>query len=203
MTSRDLLFTSICIAMLVACGDDSSAPADSGTSGRDSGAPRDAGPRRDGGGGSDGGGDTDGGGGADAGEALPTAVATIMQAEGDTGIMGTVTFTQRGTDVEVVYAITSCPDGAHPTHIHAGDGCGSRGEQGMHWGPTRGEMIPDLNCTAGAGTITYTRDDRNPDIAWTIGGGGESDIVGHPVVIHGAGDTDPRIGCGVITMVTP
>jgi Cu/Zn superoxide dismutase len=197
------MFTSIClVALLGACGDDSGAPADSGTSGRDSGTPRDAGPARDGGGGSDGGGGTDSG-GTDAGEPLPMAVATIMEAEGDTGIMGTVTFIQRGTDVEVVYDITNCPDGAHPTHIHNGRGCGSRPEQENHWDGMRGELIPDLNCSGGTGTLTYTRDDRDPDIAWSIGGGGPTDILGHPVIIHGAGDTDPRIGCGIITLVTP
>lgn len=201
MTSRHLLITPACIALLLACGDDSTA-ADSGTSGRDGGGPRDSGSPRDAGGDEDAGGDTDGG-GSDAGEALPMAVALITEAEGDTGIMGTVTFVQRGGDVEVTYDIESCPDGAHPTHIHNGTGCAGREQQQDHWDMTRGEMIPDLNCAGGTGTLTYTRTDREPTIAWSIGGGGATDILGHPVIIHGAGDTNPRIGCGIIALMTP
>lgn len=140
--------------------------------------------------------------GGDAGPTLPTATATIEAAEGDGDIMGTVTFVQSGADVTVTYTLTNCPEGTHPTHIHSGTGCANRGEMGMHWDPPRGENIPDIVCDAsGTGTVTYTREGSMAALAWTIGDGAATDIVGLPVVIHGAEpDTDPRIGCGVITM---
>jgi Cu/Zn superoxide dismutase len=200
------LFLSVALAGGFACGDDDATPTDAGPSG-DSGMMRDA--ARDSGG-TDAGpgedaGDVDAGptdAGTDAGPALPTAVADIAESEGGTGITGTVTFIQDGTDVTVMYEVTNCPEGEHPTHIHAGTGCGNRGEQGMHWDPPRGENIPNLVCdAAGNGTLVYTRDGTAAALAWTIGDGAASDIVGLPVVIHGEEPTtDPRIGCGVITL---
>lgn len=191
------------------CGDDDGTGP--GTdAGRDA-ARADTGPGMDDGGGGDDAGPLDAGpldagpapdAGTDGGPALPTATATIVQAEGAGDIMGTVTFVQSGADVTVTYNVTDCPEGTHPTHLHSGTGCGNRGEMGMHWDPPRGENIPDLVCDAsGNGTLTYTREGSMPALAWTIGDGAATDIVGLPVVIHGADpDTDPRIGCGVITM---
>jgi Cu/Zn superoxide dismutase len=199
MISR-MHFLTIAALLVGGCGDDDGGT-DAGSGPRDSGAPRDSNVVRDSGDGDDDAGEGEDAGGEDAGEPVPTAVATIVEAEGGTGIMGTVTFTQRGTDVEVVYDVTSCPDGSHPTHIHQGDGCGSRGEQGMHWDVPRGEMIPDVVCSGGNGDLTYTRDDREPDLTWTIGDSEVSDVVGHPVIIHGSPDADQRIGCGVIELV--
>ena len=144
-------------------------------------------------------GDTDGG-DTDAAQAL-TAVATIAQAEGDGNISGTVTFTQVGDDVTVVYDIQNCPDGAHQTHIHGGTGCANRAAQGMHWDGQRGEGIPDIECADGTGSLTYTREGSvAANLRWTIGGSADTNVVGHPVVIHGATNTNARIGCGVIEM---
>jgi Cu/Zn superoxide dismutase len=196
-----MLLTSL---VVVGCGDDDGPPAtaDAGRTTGDSGTIADAGSGDD----DSGTGDVDGGeasddaGSTDAGEPLPTAVATIEATDesGDGAIAGTVTFTQRGDAVEVVYALTSCPDGAHPTHLHQGDGCDTRRAQGMHWDGVRGEGIPDIECAGGVGALTYTRTADDPDTAWSIGGDAATDILGHPVIIHGAADTEVRIGCGVI-----
>ncbi len=70
----------------------------------------------------------------------------------------------------------------------------------MHWGPTRGEGIPDITCAGGTGSLTYTRDASDAEIAWTIGDPASSNIVGQAVVIHGAEDNNDRIGCGVIAV---
>lgn len=204
---------SLLLATSAACGDDDGGgTTDAGTIPDDSGSldtgtpPIDAGGDEDAGDGDSGvpadAGPEDGG-EADAGPDLPTAMATIEQAEGDGTIMGTVTFVQDGADVTVTYAITDCPEGEHPTHIHAGTGCGNRGEQGMHWDVPRGDDIPNLVCDAdGNGTLTYTREGGNPDTAWTVGDGAATDVVGQPLIIHGATPTtDPRIGCGVIELV--
>ena len=166
---------------------------DSGSATNDAGPGSDSGPvDQDGGAGTD-------GGGQDAGSALPTAVAEIVATdETDSLIEGTVTFTQDGDDVTVVYEIRNCPDGSHETHIHGGTGCRNRGQQGMHWDGARGEGIPDLECTGGTGTLTYTRTAGDRNTQWSIGGPAATDVVGHPVVIHGAVNAGDRIGCGVI-----
>jgi|GEM_PF-6721454 len=91
----------------------------------------------------------------------------------------------------------------HETHIHAGTGCADANAQGMHWGPARGEGIGGtgkITCTAAmTGTLTYLRPNTDAALKWTIGGGAESDILTHPVVIHGLVTAD-RHGCGVIQL---
>jgi hypothetical protein len=124
------------------------------------------------------------------------AVATIAGFDGGT-VTGTWTFTQDGADVTVVIALENCPDGAHQVHIHEGMGCADETAQGMHWGPTRGEGIPDVQCTGGEGTVTHTRAGTPTNLAWSIGGDDSTDVVGHAVVVHATGST-ARIGCGVI-----
>jgi superoxide dismutase, Cu-Zn family len=103
--------------------------------------------------------------------------------------------------VQVTYAIENCPQGEHQTHIHEGTGCASTAQQGMHWGPTRGENIGPtgmITCDAQMrGALVYTRPSTNATTRWTIGDGATSDILGHPVVVHGLSMND-RHGCGVI-----
>jgi Cu/Zn superoxide dismutase len=127
----------------------------------------------------------------------PTAVATIAGFDGGT-VTGTFTFTEVASGVALVVALENCPDGAHQVHIHEGTGCADEAAQGMHWGPARGEGIPDVQCTGGEGTVMHTRSSTPANLAWSIGGNANSDIVGHAVVVHATGSTD-RIGCGVIT----
>jgi hypothetical protein len=127
-------------------------------------------------------------------------VATIAPLTPGT-IEGTVTFTEVPSGVKVTYSLTSCPEGQHPTHIHAGTGCGAT-EQGVHWGPTRGENIGpsggEISCDSTMkGTLNYTRLNTDPMTRWTIGGDSATDVVGHPVIIHGLTGT-AREGCGVI-----
>ena len=74
----------------------------------------------------------------------------------------------------------------------------------MHWGPARGEDIGpnggEITCTAAmTGTLTYTRMSNNATTRWTIGDGANSDVVGHPVIVHGL-TTNDRHGCGVIQL---
>ena len=116
-------------------------------------------------------------------------------------IMGTVTFTKVANGVQVTYDISGCPPGNHPTHIHAGSNCG--GNQGMHWDPPRGERIGSgggqISCdSSGRGRLTYVRSDAQANLRWTIGDGSDSDVVGHPVIVHGVNNADQRHGCGVI-----
>ena len=86
-------------------------------------------------------------------------------------------------------------------HIHEGTGCAAA-DQGMHWDPPRGENIGvggdgQITCLADmTGSLTYTRVGTNPK-PWTIGPPQASNIIGHPIIVHGMTATQ-RHGCGVI-----
>ncbi|HEY0710545.1 MAG TPA: superoxide dismutase family protein, partial [Polyangia bacterium] len=185
----------------------------SGGSASSSGGSTGSGGSTAGSGGSSGGdaGTGDTGGGNDAREvgggdtAAPvSAIARIMPSGGGT-ITGTVTFVAKGADVEVQYALENCPPGVHPTHIHEGTSCASVQSQGMHWGGTRGDGIGSgsgqITCDAqmkGSFTTPYVRVGNNPATRWTIGTGGNTDILGHVLIVHGVNDTNQRHGCGII-----
>jgi hypothetical protein len=93
--------------------------------------------------------------------------------------------------------------GAHPMHIHQGTSCATVADQGMHWDTVRGENIGpnggEITCGADMkGMLVYTRTNADPATRWTIGDGSRTDVIGHPVVVHGVMNTDLRHGCGVI-----
>jgi Cu-Zn family superoxide dismutase len=138
-----------------------------------------------------------GSGGAGGAGASMTAVATIAPF-GTGTVTGTVTFTQSGTDVTVVVSLQNCPDGMHGVHVHQGTSCLDANTQGGHWDMTRGEGIPDVICSGGAGTAMHTRVAADPTLAWSIGGAPATNLVGHVFVVHDPGDLAPRIGCGAI-----
>lgn len=151
--------------------------------------------------GGNGGNSTGGSGGGGMAGGAPTAVAMIQAIEGGT-IKGTATFTQSGNDVTVVISLTDCPAGTHGIAIHSGNGCGNRNAQGDHWGPERGEGIGGGSGEIVCGSdmkamLTYTRPGTNANTKWNIGNPATSDIVGHPIVVHGLQNSDHH-GCGVI-----
>lgn len=130
------------------------------------------------------------------------AVATLTGFMGGT-VTGTATFAKAptGTDVTVTVALANCVAGkAYPVHIHAGTSCADAMMQGDHWGPARGEGIPNVMCAATTGMSTLTRPATDPNLAWTIGGDVATNVVGHAFVVH-APDVPmnpPRIACGII-----
>ena len=128
---------------------------------------------------------------------MPMAEAKIAPF-GMGSVVGTVSFTQSGTNVTVTVSLTNCPDGPHGVHIHQGTSCADAAAQGDHWGPTRGEGIPSVMCTGGTGTATTVRTAMDPVTLWTIGGSADTNVVGHAFVVHDPGMPAPRIGCGVI-----
>lgn len=130
---------------------------------------------------------------------VPMAAATISPF-GMGAVTGTVTFMQMGTNVTATVSLSNCPDGPHGVHIHQGTACTDAMAQGDHWGPTRGEGIPNVMCAAGVGTATVTRTAMDPVTSWTIGGAADTNVVGHAFVVHDPGMPAPRIGCGVIQM---
>lgn len=139
--------------------------------------------------------------------AAPTTAQATIAAFGTGTITGTAAFTNVANGVQVVITLANCPAGAHGIHIHAGTGCADATAQGAHWGPTRGEGIVasadaggtgEIVCAAnGTATLTYTRTNANPDTAWTIGGPAATNVIGHPIVVHGLVATN-REGCGLI-----
>lgn len=146
------------------------------------------------------------GGGGDA-----DAEAFIMGTMG-ANISGTATFTVDGDQVTLSVTVSGVPeDGNHGFHIHENGDCGDMGNAaGSHWNPEGnphgafddGGHLGDVGNIAingGNGTLTVTTD------LWTVGGGGDSDVIGRAVMVHGGEDSQqpnadpgPRIACGVI-----
>lgn len=137
--------------------------------------------------------------GAGAGGSASTAIATLAGFMGGT-VTGTATFAKgASTDVSVTIALSNCMAGkAYPVHIHAGTSCADVASQGDHWGPARGEGIPDVTCTTTTGTGMHTRTAANPTTSWTIGGDALTNVVGHAFVVHSADMPMTRVACGVI-----
>lgn len=134
---------------------------------------------------------TSGSGGALSNEAEAQLVATAGMAS------GTVHFTARGEQVEMVVSLLGCPSGLHGLHLHANPACGdSANAAGGHWSP-QGEVIPDISCAAdGTAQLSFLSE---PGV-WTLGAPASSDLLQHAVVLHaGPSDPDPgaRIACGI------
>jgi len=120
---------------------------------------------------------------------------------------GTATFVMTDKGVSLTMNLMNCPQGRHPLFILAGNTCTNATTQGAHWGPTRGENIGpnggEISCDASQrgtlGTLPYTRLNPDPVTRWTIGDGGMSDLIGHPIVVLTL-DGRGREGCGVIQL---
>lgn len=139
------------------------------------------------------------GGGAGTAPGPSMAVATLTGFMGGT-VTGSATFTKgASSDVMLTIALANCMAGkAYPVHIHAGTSCTDIASQGDHWGPARGEGIPDVTCVNDTGTGLHTRTAANPMTGWTIGGDALTNVVGHAFVVHSADMPMRRIACGVI-----
>ena len=148
-------------------------------------------------------GSTGGGAGASAGTgaaAPSSAGATLAALMGNT-VTGSVTFTKgSGTDVVVTVTLSNCVAGkSYPVHIHEGKGCADAMAQGEHWGPQRGEGIPNVMCGSTTGMSMLTRSAAMANLAWTIGGETATNVIGHAFVVHAPDMPMPaRIACGVI-----
>jgi Cu-Zn family superoxide dismutase len=141
----------------------------------------------------------------------------IIEAKSDSGISGSVSFSEKNGMVTMTANISGLSAGNHAIHIHAiGDCSAADGTSaGGHWNPTNvnhgrwgqspfhigdiGNIVAD---SEGNGTIT-----RDTDL-WCIGCDDETkNIVGKAIIIHAgpddftsqpAGAAGPRIGCGEI-----
>jgi Cu/Zn superoxide dismutase len=141
----------------------------------------------------------------------PTATAALAPFAAGT-VSGQATFVQNGSDIFLSINLSNCvptpspttmpppTDTGYPVHIHEGSSCTDETTQGPHWGPERGEGIPNIICAAsGRGFGTHTRAETGAN-AWTIGGDPATNVVGHVLVVH-QNDVPmdpPRVACGVI-----
>lgn len=156
--------------------------------------------------------------GIDAGEGavdsgVDGAVATIQPSTGQT-ISGSAVFSVQGTQVTVAVTVQELPEGIHGVHIHQNGDCGMDGmSAGDHWNPEdadhgmpgsdpshRGDLGNMTVATDGTGTLSFSTSE------WTIGDGGDTDVIGHAIIVHAdpddfgqpLGNAGARIGCGVI-----
>lgn len=145
---------------------------------------------------------------------------TTIEAKSNSGISGTVTFTERNGIVKMEASIANAIEGNHAIHIHAVGDCSAPDgtSAGGHWNPTNenhGKWLENPFHIGDIGNIVITSDgkgtiERETDL-WCIGCEDEKkNIVGRAIIIHQgpddfstqpAGAAGPRIGCGVIEKI--
>lgn len=153
--------------------------------------------------------------GEGASESVSSAIAPLESKSG-TQAGGMATFTAREGQVTLELMVDNAPPGTHAVHLHETGDCSAQdaSSAGGHWNPTgaphgrfgeNGFHLGDIGnveiASDGTGRLTFTTEH------WTLGGGGEHDILGKAVLVHAAADdfdTQPsggagaRIACGVI-----
>jgi Cu/Zn superoxide dismutase len=158
-----------------------------------------------------GGGSASGGAGGAGGGGDADAQADIMGTMNN-NITGTATFTVNGDQVTLSVTMSGVDeDGNHGFHIHENGDCGDMGNAaGTHWNPEGnphgafddgGHLgdVGNIAISGGAGTLSVSTE------LWTVGGGGETDVIGRAVMLHADEDSQQpdanpggRIACGVI-----
>jgi Cu-Zn family superoxide dismutase len=151
----------------------------------------------------------------DGGGSSERASAEIEAKSGNTTLHGTASFAEVRGEVVVTLEVEGAPPGDHGAHIHEIGDCSAADAMsaGEHWNPddhAHGEPgttshlgdLGNLSVDAdGTGRLTLRSD------KWTVGDGGDYDVVGKAIVIHAneddlttqpSGNSGGRIGCGVI-----
>lgn len=145
-------------------------------------------------------------------------VTVNLQAVSDSGLSGTVTFTEEDGEVTMEANIKGLAEGEHAIHIHEKADCSAAdgSSAGGHWNPTNEQHgkwgddegyhkgdIGNFEVDAdGNGSITFSTDE------WCIGcDDPQKNIIGKAVVIHDgvddftsqpSGNAGTRVGCGEI-----
>lgn len=156
-------------------------------------------------------------------ERAPGQLRAQATLDGKSGaeVSGLVRFTAEKGDTTIVVALLHAPPGEHAVHLHTVPDCSASdaSSAGDHWNPTKsahgqlhhapyhlgdiGNVVVD---DTGAGTLSLTT------TVWSVGTGEAHDVVGHSVVVHAnaddftsqpAGNSGPRIACGVVVLETP
>jgi superoxide dismutase, Cu-Zn family len=142
--------------------------------------------------------------------------AHLAPKSGNTTLGGQATFAQTPAGVKLVLHVEGAPPGEHGAHIHEKGDCGDPEAKnaGGHWNPAghkHGTPPPAASHLGDLGNLKVGEDGKGhlelTSEVWKIGDGSPEDLVGKAVVIHGgpddlvtdpAGNSGPRIGCGVI-----
>lgn len=145
-----------------------------------------------------------------------TASAQLEPRSGNSALTGEATFRSSVEGVTLVLHVTGAPPGVHGAHIHETGDCSDPEAKsaGGHWNPAghkHGAPPPSSVHLGDLGNLTVTEDGTGHlelgSAEWKIGGGSPEDVLGKAIVIHGgpddlasdpAGNSGPRIGCGVI-----
>ena len=122
--------------------------------------------------------------GAGAGDAM---AAAEMAAKGGSSLSGKATFVPEGDQVMFTLFVEGVPSGSHPVRIHQTGDCSADDASSAGAVHENGELGNVAVGENGQGTLSLT--------AESIGTGGDNDIVGKAVAVHGP---DGVVGCGVV-----
>jgi Cu-Zn family superoxide dismutase len=144
------------------------------------------------------------------------AGAHLEPKSGNTTLSGHAQFSQSAEGVKLVLHVEGAPPGVHGAHIHEKGDCSDPEAKnaGSHWNPAghkHGAPPPSAVHLGDLGNLSVGVDGTGhlelTSTEWKLGGDSAEDLVGKAVVIHGgpddlvsdpAGNSGPRIGCGVI-----
>ncbi|HEX8011263.1 MAG TPA: superoxide dismutase family protein [Casimicrobiaceae bacterium] len=140
-------------------------------------------------------------------------IARLAPKNGST-VRGFISFTQRGSKVEIAGNFVALMPGPHSLYIHTVGNCSSPNAasagpvwnagdaaQGGKVGKRTGELPQLLADGEGRAILQMTASDLS------VGTGRSNDVIGHAVVVHAAVDPDPKpefgvrngwLACGVI-----
>jgi superoxide dismutase, Cu-Zn family len=145
-----------------------------------------------------------------------TAHAHLEPKSGNTTLKGHAEFTATPVGVKMTLHVEGVPPGEHGAHLHETGDCSDPEAKnaGGHWNPSahqHGAPPPTSSHLGDLGNLTVGEDGKGhlevTSEGWKIGDGSAEDLLGKAVVIHGgpddlvsdpAGNSGPRIGCGVI-----
>lgn len=145
-------------------------------------------------------------------------VVVNLKGMDDSGISGTVVFTQADGKVTMKATVKGLAEGSHAIHIHENADCSTMAAAGGHWNPTgephgewgakkgfhKGDIGNFEVNDQGVGTITLTTDE------WCIGcDDATKNILGHSIIVHEgvddfvsqpSGAAGMRMACGTIEL---
>ena len=144
-----------------------------------------------------------------------TKATCKLDSKSGSKVVGMITFTKAGDDVQVVGDITGLTAGKHGFHIHEKGDCSApdAASAGAHFNPTNqhhgGTTTPPERHTGDLGNIEANAEGV-ATLDWTdsqLGFDGHHGIVGRAVIVHAkaddlktqpTGDAGGRLACGVI-----